>query len=402
MSQEKPNGHNQHYLAINWARFAWVLAALPIGVTLRLQQSVNSVWLWPAALMTSGIVIASRNVFTQTVATESPAQIEKTQYFIVPKQFHPRFCLHENWDPKIIAHFFRQRLGELQIVEINSCIPDPNDCKSLLIDGEKFRQQLPEFTQRTLVIVTVPSPVGTRDRFGVLGIHAVTIFIEPVRRKIRVNEPMCKNMLADGSVVKFPHILLQILEYKYRNYTVICEHKQLQLRGEKICQFLAYKMGQYYQQGNIEALTREQVMNDWPEDMKLLQSTAGDRNNLYYMVAHLLMHIGQKIAADFVPTTKNLPFCAWTLSNTICLHITDSNIANTIHALSQYYIYYDAYTEANYLSELGEAFVDEVYRLISPYTQFKTLYKDEQRVQELVRFFTQDPALMSQMRVGHG
>jgi hypothetical protein len=391
--------------------FPMILKALAVAPILAAYKfsgsSRKNLWLWPAALTMSGIILhksgfwsGRQNSGDQENKDENNNEMIKVLddvYALPPVQFHPQFIFH--WG---MSKFCEERLRNIRIEHIDAYCDDPDNNKNLILDCDKFEKKLSHYTQRTLIIATIPSPVGSVGVYGRMGTHAITIFIDPLKLKIRVNDPMCKNMLNGGDIVKFPVKLRCILEERYTDYTVICEHKQLQYRGEMICLFLAYKMGQYYAQDNIEKLTREQIMLDWPSDMSLLQVNSRTRGNLCVLISALILHTCGRFSEWFQQNGVKSHFAvnygySYNLSEAICQHIDESEIQIFIDSLTNFYIYYDLRANANYINTLGETFIDSLYHNLrtdiqigkdkTVDEQFKALCKNDLRIIEIADLF---------------
>jgi hypothetical protein len=216
-----------------------------------------------------------------------------------PRKPHVYVCiLPKDFDPKIPfflwmeGKFKVKHFAGLEYKNINSCRDSTTPGLSVL-DLDHMRAQLPDVSDKKVFLnLGVPSPSETR------GIeHSNTVLLDPIHKQIRVNEPMHGILKNDGNPIAFSPEIFAVLAEKYPGYDIIDEQFNVQLAGEKICNYVAVKIAQHYYEESPDKITREKILTSWQEDMNLFRPTQHPTSSVHNLHS-LLMHISDCIQKE--------------------------------------------------------------------------------------------------------
>ncbi len=383
-----------------------VLSIIPLSLAFRYwgASSIIPDSLYRFALVTKCMGFFSYNNTPEPSRTSSFFHVQLSRmpnepvFYIPPAQYNPNYIFNH------FSKFFQKYLNNIDVYTVDATQIDPNSKFDSIFDFTDCIN-FPKFSKPSLIVVSIPSPVGSRRPSGHMWTHALTIFVSPWKQEIRINDPMYNNTTDEGDFVRFPPELIRVIEKQFPEYKIIDEKKQLQNRGESICSYLAYKMGQYYAQGNIEELTREKIISDWAEDMILCKPAELPRSDqLFWLMHNIFAHIKEKFR------TWTLKKFGQVLEDANCNSVLyladnvrdgilqfaegdDSVIESSLSSLTDCWVYFDSTYAISEINESGETLVDAIVSILQEHVlaqpqdalnqTLKTIHKDKDLVKKI-------------------
>ena len=300
----------------------------------------------------------------------------KNTICILPRSFFPKFKC-SIWMEDMLRNKY------LHGFDYHKVVATKEVGKDYLLDLEKLERSLPEVSSTPVFIcLIVPTPCGSRYKDGKMLQHANTVFINPDKKEIYVNEPLTGNQ-----GIQFSVDIIILLKRKYPDYKVINESCPLQEPGETTCGYLALKVAQYYHQNTERTVppSRTRMLSEWHDDMEYLISTRfgaqltypNSGQNFNTLTDHLGGYLAEK-ARHFVDTNNISNLFALFyfriiyphISAVFLSHISSNNAPNFekgVPALSRLFCYLDRGVECNALSPEGEIFINKLWGFYQQY-----------------------------------
>ncbi len=154
-----------------------------------------------------------------------------------------------------------------------------------------------------LIIFSIPSPLGSRNKFGHTISHAISALIDFKNERITVQEPLFGVIdPRTAKPIEFHSSLKQLLHQFFPEFPIIENKENVQKPGENICHLVSILRAKNFSESSLLSnafISRERLLQEWSGVMNQLNTDDATRKRRLDFIGSALFH---KIARALIET----------------------------------------------------------------------------------------------------